>query len=58
VLQKEEGEAEEKYEENKTNFEGAYLGNDLADSAQFWNWRCPTPRESTQKICVLLFWEC
>jgi len=36
-----------KYEENKTNFEGAYLGNGLADSAQNWNWRCPTPREFT-----------
>jgi len=23
-----------KYEENKTNFEGAYLGNGLMDSAQ------------------------
>jgi len=32
VLRKEEG--EEKYEENKTNFEGAYLGNGLVDSAQ------------------------
>jgi len=41
-LQKEEG--EEKYEENKTNFEDAYLGNALAHSAQIWNWRCPTPR--------------
>jgi len=38
VLQKEE---KEKYEENKTNFEGAYLGNSLVDSAQIWNWRCP-----------------
>jgi len=35
VLRKEEG--EEKYEENKTNFEGAYLENGLADSAQIWN---------------------
>jgi len=34
---------------NKTNFEGAYLGNGLADSAQIWNWRCPTPKEFTQK---------
>jgi len=46
-------EGEEKYEENKTNFEGTYLGNSLADSAQIWNWRCPTLRELTQKIsCV------
>jgi len=36
VLQKEERE-EEKCEENKTNFEGAYLGNGLPDSAQIWN---------------------
>jgi len=50
VLLKEE---EEKYEENKTNFEGAYLGNGLVDSAQIWNWRCPTPRKLAQKIlCV------
>jgi len=28
---------EEKYKENKTNFEGEYLGNSLADSAQIWN---------------------
>jgi len=48
VLRKEEG--EEKYEENKTNFEGAYLGNGLADLAKIWNWRCPTSREFTQKI--------
>ena len=48
----------EKYEENKVNFEGAYLGNSLADSAQIWNWRCPTPREFTQKFRVLLFREC
>jgi len=52
VLRKEE-EGEEKYEENKMNFEGAYLGNGLADSAQIWNWRCPTLKEFTQKIsCV------
>jgi len=57
VLRKEE-EGEEKYEENKTNFEGAYLGNGLADSAQIWNWRCPTPRELTQKFHVFLFNEC
>jgi len=33
VLRKEE-KGEEKYEENKMNFEGAYLGNGLADLAQ------------------------
>jgi len=33
VLQKEE----EKYEEHKTNFEGAYLRKSLADSAQILN---------------------
>jgi len=32
VLRKEEG--KEKYEENKTNLEGAYLENSLTDSAQ------------------------
>jgi len=52
VLQK-----EEKYEENKTNFEGAYLGKSLADSAQIWNWRCYTPREYTQKIFCVSFQE-
>jgi len=52
VLQKEE-EGDEKYKENKTNFEGAYLGNSLADSAPIWKWRCPTPRKFTQRIlCV------
>jgi len=49
VLQKEE-EKEEKYEENKMKFEGAYLRNGLVDSAQIWNWRCPTPRKFAQKI--------
>jgi len=34
VLQKEEG--EEIYEENKMNFEGAYLRNGQVDSAQIW----------------------
>jgi len=52
VLRKEE-EGEEKYKENKTNFEGTYLRNGLVDSAQIQNWRCPTLREFTQKIsCV------
>jgi len=42
-----------KCKENKMNFEGAYLRNGLADSAQICNWRCPTLREFTQKIsCV------
>ena len=39
-----------KYKENKTNFEGAYLGNGLVDSAQIWNWRCPTPRKLTENF--------
>jgi len=44
---------EEKYEENKVNVEGTYPGNGLADSAQIWNWRCPTTRKLTHKIlCV------
>ena len=38
----------EKVEENKTNFEGTYLGNGLEDSVQIFNWRCPTP----QGICI------
>ena len=33
----------------KEKFEGAYLGNGLADSAQIWNWRCPTLRKVSQK---------
>ena len=41
---------EEKYEENKTSFEGAYLKNSLANSAQIWNWWCLTLRKFTQKI--------
>jgi len=36
VFQKEDKE-EEKYKENKTNFEGAYLRNSLVDSAQIQN---------------------
>ena len=40
------------------NFEGAYLGNSLVNSAQIWNWKCPTPREFTQNFRVFLFWEC
>jgi len=53
VLQKEEEEGKEKYEENKTNFEGAYLEKGLADSAQIRNWRCPTLREFAKKnLCV------
>ena len=53
VLQKEEKEGEEKYEEDKTNFEGAYLGNGLVDSAQIQNWRFPTLRKFAKKIlCV------
>ena len=40
VLQK-----EEKYEENKTNFENAYLGNNLVDSAQNLELEVPHPDE-------------
>ena len=32
-----ENEDEEKYEENKTNFEGAYLSDGWMDSTQIWN---------------------
>ena len=47
------GKEEEKYKENKTNFEGAYLGNSSVDSVLIWNWKYPTPREFLQKIsCV------
>ena len=41
--------AEEKYKENKMNFEGAYLKNHWTDLAQFWNRRCLTPRDFSQK---------
>jgi len=45
----------EKYKKIKTNFEGAYVGNSLTDSAQIWNWKCSTPRDFTQKIsCVFV----
>ena len=49
---------EENYEENKTNFEGAYFWNGLADSAQIRNWRCPTRGNLHSKIRAFLFWEC
>ena len=42
----------EKYEETKTNFEGAYLHDGLADSAEIWNGMCPTPRDFPQKKIV------
>ena len=32
------------------NFEGAYLGNGLADSAQIWNWRYPAQENSHRKF--------
>ena len=44
VLQKKEG--EEKYvRATKTNFEGTYLSNGLADWAKIWNWKCPQPEK-------------
>ena len=44
---------EEKYEEYKMNFEGMYHGNGLLDSAQIWNWKCPTPSGFALKnLCV------
>jgi len=46
-----------KFKENKMDFEGAYLGKGLVDSAQIWNWRCPTPRKLAQKLCVFLLRE-
>ena len=44
MLRKEEKEVE-KHEENKTNFEGAYLGNGLVDSAQILELEVPHPEE-------------
>ena len=35
-------EDEEKYEENKMNFEGVHLKNSLTDLVQIWYERCPT----------------
>ena len=49
---------EEKYEENKTNFEGVYLRNGLVDSAQIRNWGAPPQRNLYRKICVFLLREC
>ena len=43
--QKEKAKDEEKYKENKTNFEGTYLGDGWADSTQIWNRRYLTPME-------------
>ena len=40
---------DEKYEENKINFEGAYLSDGWVDSTQIWNRRCSTPREFLQQ---------
>ena len=56
MLRKEEKkEGEEKYEENETNFEGAYLRKGLVDSAQIWNWRCPTPSELANRKFFVFF---
>ena len=44
-MQKEE-DLEEKYEETKTNFKGAYLRDGLAE---IWNGMSPTPRNFPQK---------
>jgi len=38
---------EDKYGENKANFEGS---NGLTDLAQIWNASCPTPRKFALKI--------
>ena len=54
MLRKEE-EEEEKYEENKTNFEDAYFGNGLAD---FETEGAPPRGNSYRKFCVFLFREC
>jgi len=56
LLRKEEG--EEKYEENKTNFEGVYLGNGLADSAKLGIGGAPPRGNSHKKFYVFLFREC
>jgi len=42
---------DEEYEENKTNFDGIYLGIDLMDSAQIWYLEVPHPEE----MCLLKF---
>ena len=38
------------------NFQGAYLGNDLADTAQIQNWTCSTLREFVQKKSSISVW--
>ena len=54
VLQK-----EEKYEENKTNFEGTYLGSGLVDSTLKFGIRSALPRGNLhRKIHVFQFREC
>jgi len=45
---------EKKYEENKPNFENAYLRNSLLDSAQNWNWECLTLRDFAQKFLFVV----
>jgi len=50
VISKGVAEKEEKYEENKINFDVTYLRNSLADSARIWNLRCPTLRKFAQKF--------
>ena len=36
-MKKKKSEDKEKYEENKTNFEGTYLSDGWVDSMQIWN---------------------
>ena len=36
----------------KMNFEGAYLGNNWADSAQIWNWGFPIPHRKFIHFCL------
>ena len=43
---------EEKYELQKTNFEGAYLKDSLTYLAQIWNERFAIPRDVSQKKLV------
>ena len=41
-----------KYEEHKTNFEGAYLHGSWVDLTETWNGLCPSPRDfPLQKWC-------
>ena len=56
-------EAEEEYEEHKTNFDSAYLCDGRVDLTKIWNEMCPIPKDFPQQkwcssIQALLSYRC